>query len=98
MEEYIFLIQNGDLYNLGYTKNLEKIQDSLSPGKLFAYMKTKKAESICKSLQLRYINERIPMSDYFRLKSTNKSQKKSISAPKSDNSGFSANLPKLGFL
>ena len=68
MEEYVYIIKNGELYNLGHTKNLDKIQEKLSPGKLFAFLKSKEAESICKNLQIRYIDERIPMSDYFRLK------------------------------
>ncbi len=68
MGEYVYLIQNGELYNLGCTSNLVKTQEMLSPGNTFAYLKTKNAESICKNLQKRYFNERLPQSDYFRLK------------------------------
>ncbi len=67
MEAYIYLIQNGDLFNIGTTRNLDKAQDYLRPGKLCAYLKTKDAESVCKSLWLRYSDVRIPQTDYFRL-------------------------------
>ena len=71
MEEYVYLIRNGDLYNLGYSKNLEKTKENLTPGKLFAYLKTNSANSLCTRLQQKYLEERLPNTDYFRL---NKSQ------------------------
>ena len=67
MEAYIFLIQNGDLYYIGSSRNLEKAQDLFKPGKLCASFKTKESETICKSLQSRYSEVRVPQTDYFRL-------------------------------
>ncbi len=69
METYIFLIQNGDLFNIGVARNLERTKESLKPGKVCAYMKIKENESetLCRNLQTRYSEVRIPQTDYFRL-------------------------------
>jgi len=69
MEAYIYLIQNGDLYALGVSKNLEKTKQLLKPGQISAYMKSKDKESeiLCRDLQNRYSEVRLPQTDYFRL-------------------------------
>ncbi len=67
MEAYIYLIQNGDLFNIGTTRNLEKVQELLKPGKLCGYLKIKDAEGLCRNIYLRYSEARIPESNYFRL-------------------------------
>ncbi|AAP99776.1 MULTISPECIES: GIY-YIG nuclease family protein [Prochlorococcus] len=67
MEAYIYLIKNGDLYNIGTSNNLQKTQDMLGPGELCASLKTKDAISICRNLHLSYSDVRLPKSDYFRL-------------------------------
>ena len=86
MEAYIYLIQNGDLYALGVSKNLEKTKQLLKPGQISAYMKSKDKESeiLCRDLQNRYSEVRIPQTDYFRLsKSQLASRKKKWKAKKS---------------
>ena len=67
MEAYIYLIQNGDLFNIGSSKNLDRAQELLKPGQLCAYLKTKDSDSLCRNLQFRYADARLPQSDYFRL-------------------------------
>ena len=69
METYIYLIQNGDLFNIGAARNLEKAKELLKPGQVCAYMKIKEkdSESMCKNLQSRYSDVRVPQTDYFRL-------------------------------
>ncbi len=67
MEAYIYLIQNGDLFYIGISKNLEKEQEILKPGKLCAFLRSKDCENICKNLHSRYSQVRLPKSDYFRL-------------------------------
>ena len=69
METYIYLIQNGDLFNIGSSRNLEKAKELLKPGQVCAYMKTKERESetFCRNLQSRYSEVRLPQTDYFRL-------------------------------
>ena len=69
MEGYIYLIQNGDLFNIGATRNLEKAKESLKPGYICAYMKVKDKDSevLCRNLQGKFYQERIPQTDYFRL-------------------------------
>ncbi len=71
MDSYIYLIENGDLYNIGSTNNIDKVQQLLRPGKLCASLKDKEAVYICKNLHIRYSEVRLPETDYFRL---NKSQ------------------------
>ena len=71
MDSYIYLIENGDLYNIGSTNNIDKVQQLLKPGKLCASLKDKEAVYICKNLHIRYSEVRLPETDYFRL---NKSQ------------------------
>ncbi len=67
MTEFIFVVRNGDLYNIGRNKSLEKVKAQLSPGTIVASLKTDDAVSILKLLQQNYSNKRIPESDYFRL-------------------------------
>ena len=69
MEAYIYLIQNGDLFNIGASRNLEKSKELLKPGQVCAYMKIKEkdSESMCRNLQGRYSEVRVPQTDYFRL-------------------------------
>ncbi len=71
MVEYVFLIRNGELYNIGRTNNLEMIQKKLAPGILIASLKTQESKEILRILQSEFSEQRIPQSDYFRL---NKSQ------------------------
>ena len=67
MDSYVYLIRNGDLYNIGTSNNLDRSQDSLRPGELRAYLKSKNSDSICRNLYSRYSDARLPGSDYFRL-------------------------------
>ena len=69
MEAYIYLIQNGDLFHIGSTRNLEKAKELLKPGQVSAYMKIKEKDSdiLCRNLQTRYSEVRLPQTDYFRL-------------------------------
>ena len=69
MEVYIYLIQNGDLFNIGVTRNLEKAKELLTPCQVCAYMKIKEKDSeiLYRNLQSRYSEVRLPQTDYFRL-------------------------------
>ena len=67
MDNFLYLISNGDLYNIGSCSNLEKTQELLKPGQLFSYLKTKEAASMSKKLRDRYSESRLPESNYFRL-------------------------------
>ncbi len=69
MEAYIFLIQNGDLFNIGISRNLDKTKELLRPGYVCAYMKIKEKDSevLFRNLQGRYSEARLPQTDYFRL-------------------------------
>ena len=71
MDSYVYLIENGDLYNIGSTNNIDKVQQVLRPGRLCSSLKNKEAVYICKNLHIRYSEVRLPGTDYFRL---NKSQ------------------------
>tara|TARA_Y100001968_G_scaffold232136_1_gene214896 strand:+ start:639 stop:1019 length:381 start_codon:yes stop_codon:yes gene_type:complete len=67
MTSYVYLIQNGDLFNIGFTNNLERTRIELRPGELIAFSITEKPESLIKSLRKIYIDIRLPGSDYYRL-------------------------------
>ena len=67
MASYVYLIQNGDLFNIGYTNNLERTRIELRPGELIAFSITDKPDPIIKNLRKIYIDNRLPGSDYYRL-------------------------------
>ena len=67
MASYVYLIQNGDLYNIGSTNNLERTRIDLRPGELVAFLITEKPEPLIKNLRKIYVDNRLPGSDYYRL-------------------------------
>tara|TARA_Y100001968_G_scaffold281272_1_gene278421 strand:+ start:478 stop:855 length:378 start_codon:yes stop_codon:yes gene_type:complete len=67
MASYVYLIQNGDLFNIGYTNNLERARIDLRPGELIAFLITDKPEPLVKNLRKTYADNRLPSSDYYRL-------------------------------
>ena len=67
MASYVYLIQNGDLFNIGFTSNLERKRIDLRPGELIAFSVTEKPEQLIKNLRKIYIDNRLPGSDYYRL-------------------------------
>ena len=67
MASYVYLIQNGDLFNIGFTNNLERTRIDLRPGELVAFLITEKPEPLIKNLRKMYIDNRLPGSDYYRL-------------------------------
>ena len=67
MASYVYLIQNGDLFNIGFTNNLERTRIELRPGELIAFSITEKPEPLIKNLRKIYIDNRLPGSDYYRL-------------------------------
>ena len=67
MASYVYLIQNGDLFNIGFTSNLERTRIELRPGELIAFSITQDPDSVVKNLRKIYIDNRLPGSDYYRL-------------------------------
>ena len=67
MASYVYLIQNGDLFNIGCTNNLERTRIELTPGELVAFSITEKPEQLIKNLRKTYVDNRLPGSDYYRL-------------------------------
>ena len=67
MPEYIYLIRNGDLYNIGLTESLTNAKVLLAPGVLEASLQTNDAKVILQILQKNYSDKRLPQSNYFRL-------------------------------
>ena len=67
MASYVYLIQNGDLFNIGFTNNLERTRIDLRPGELIAFLITEKPEPLIKNLRKTYVDNRLPGSDYYRL-------------------------------
>ena len=67
MSSYVYLIQNGDLFNIGFTSNLERTRIGLRPGELIAFLITDNPEPLIKNLRKAYLDNRLPGSDYYRL-------------------------------
>ena len=67
MASYVYLIQNGDLFNIGFTNNLERTRIDLRPGELIAFLITDTPETLIKNLRKTYVDNRLPGSDYYRL-------------------------------
>ena len=67
MVSYVYLIQNGDLFNIGVTKNLERTRIDLRPGELIAFSITEKPDQLINNLKKIYIDNKLPGSDYYRL-------------------------------
>tara|TARA_B100000214_G_scaffold321064_1_gene256477 strand:+ start:227 stop:604 length:378 start_codon:yes stop_codon:yes gene_type:complete len=67
MASYVYLIQNGDLFNIGFTSNLERTRIDLRPGELIAFLITEKPEPLINNLRRTYVDNRLPGSDYYRL-------------------------------
>tara|TARA_B100001029_G_C14962469_1_gene395279 strand:+ start:109 stop:486 length:378 start_codon:yes stop_codon:yes gene_type:complete len=67
MPSYVYLIQNGDLFNIGVTDNLERSRIELRPGELIAFSITSNPDELIKNLRRTYIDNRLPRSDYYRL-------------------------------
>ncbi len=88
MEPYVYLIQNGDLYNIGTSSNIERAKEILRPGTICAYLKTKQASTLSNSLQSRYSDVRLPGSDYFRLTNSQLLECKLIMKSEGSNSYF----------
>ena len=78
MASYIYLIQNGDLSNIGFTNNLERTRIDLRPGELVAFLITEKPEPIIKNLRKTYVDYRLPGSDYYRLANSQVKECKSL--------------------
>ena len=67
MPSYVYLFQNGDLFNIGITNNLERTRIDLRPGELLAFLITEKPEPLINNLRKIYMDNRLPGSDYYRL-------------------------------
>ena len=67
MAKYIFLAQNGELYYIGITENLERITKALKPAIIIEVLKSKDSEIILGTLHRNYSDSRLPESNYFRL-------------------------------
>jgi len=78
MASYVFLIQNGDLFNIGLTNNLERTRIDLRPGELVAFLITEKPEPLIKNLRKTYLDNRLPGSDYYRLANSQVKESKSL--------------------
>ena len=57
MASYVYLIQNGDLFNIGFTNNLERTRIDLRPGELVAFLITEKPEPLIKNLRKNSIKQ-----------------------------------------
>ena len=88
MASYVYLIQNGDLFNIGFTNNLERKRIELRPGELVAFSITEKPEQVIKDLRKIYIDNRLPGSDYYRLANSQVNQCRSFLEGEESNNYF----------
>ena len=99
MASYVYLIQNGDLFNIGFTRNLERTRIELKPGELIAFSITEKPEPLIKNLRRIYVDIRLPGSDYYRLANSQVKECRSILESDGSNNYFQPFLkgPNLFF-
>ncbi len=88
MASYVYLIQNGDLFNIGVTNNLERTRIELRPGELVAFSITDKPEPIINNLRRIYIDNKLPGSDYYRLANSQVKECRSLLESDSINNYF----------
>ena len=67
MSEYVYLMQNGDLYKIGCTSNLEVEASKMKPGIIISSLKIKEPKSFKARLLRLYKSKRVPDTNYFRL-------------------------------
>ncbi len=88
MASYVYLIKNGDLFNIGFTNNLERTRIDLRPGELVAFLITEKPEILIKNLRKKYVDNRLPGSDYYRLANSQVNECKSFLETDGSNNYF----------
>ena len=100
MTSYVYLIQNGDLFNIGYTNNLERTRIDLRPGELLAFSKDEEPEILMKNIRKMYVDNRLPCSDYYRLSNSQVKELRSLLNVKGSNNYFEPFFkgPSLFFL
>lgn len=67
MSEFTYLSENGDLYGLGYTRNLDSQANKLKPGQIIASKEVSEPRSFIARLLRRYKTKRIPETSFLRL-------------------------------
>ena len=70
MADFVYLIRNGDLYNIGLTEDLDLLKKRLAPGILEAALETNDAKTILAILRKKYSAQCLPQSSYYRLTKT----------------------------
>ena len=88
MASYVYLIQNGDLFNIGFTNNLERKRIELRPGELISFSITEKPDQLIKDLRKIYVDNRLPGSDYYRLSNSQVKQCRSFLDGEGSNNYF----------
>ena len=88
MASYVYLIQNGDLLNIGSNNNLERTRIELRPGELVAFSITEKPEPLIKDLRKTYIDNSLPCSDYYRLANSQVKECRNLLEGKGSNNYF----------
>jgi len=88
MVSYVYLIQNGDLFNIGLTNNLERTRIDLRPGELVAFLITEEPGPLIKNLRKIYVDNRLPGSDYYRLSNSQVNECRSILEVEGSNNYF----------
>ncbi len=67
MSEFTYLSENGDLYGLGYTRNLDSQANKIKPGKIIASKEVSEPRLFIARLLRRYKTKRIPETTFLRL-------------------------------
>ena len=98
MASYVYLIQNGDLFNIGITNNLERTRIELRPGELIAFSITEKPEALIKNIRKIYVDIRLPGSDYYRLANSQVKECRSLLEGNDSNNYFQPFLKGPGLV
>ena len=64
---YVYLIQNGDLFKIGRTDNLQRRLKQLQPCTVIQTLETDRSRDLEYELHKKYKAKRLPQTEYFRL-------------------------------
>ena len=67
MNTFVYLIKKGDLYKIGSGKNIIEYFKKIKPDEILATIETDYAKALEARLLRRYMNSRMPESNYFNL-------------------------------
>jgi len=90
---YVYLIQNGDLFKIGRTDNLQHRLKQLQPCTVIQTLKTDRSRDLEYELHQRFKSKRVPQTEYFRL-TESQVEDAAVALGKTRQTGVSSAVPR----